>query len=76
MFSDICSNPSSQPEWLEFASAAIGTGGDVGTNNPTLPRTLKWKVISMVFRMILRLGISRSDLVMDMAHCGQATGAR
>ena len=30
----------------------------------------------MVFRMILRLGISRSDLVREMAHCGHSTGAR
>ena len=33
-----------------------------------LPRNAKWSFINFVFRWILRLGISRSDLVMGMAH--------
>ena len=74
IFTDICGNDSAQPEWFEFASAAIGTGGEIDTNSQMLPRTLKWKVIDMVFRMILRLGISRSDLVMGLAYAEQSTG--
>lgn len=75
ILTDICGNDSAQPEWFEFASAAIGTCGEIGTHSQVFPRTMKWRIIYMVFRMILRLGISRSELVMDMAHSEHATGA-
>ena len=75
ILTDICGNPCAQPEWLEFASAANATGGEIGTHSQMFPRTMKWRIIYMVFRMILRLGISRSDLVMGVAHSEHATGA-
>ena len=76
IFADICQNEIAQPDWLEFvASAAIGTGGEVGTNSQVSPRTLIWRVINMASRMVLRLGISRADFVMGMAHFEHATGA-
>ena len=78
VLSDICNNESSQPEWLEyvsasFMSAANGTAGDIGAKRQVSPRTTKWRFINVVFRMFLRLGISRSDLVMGMAHSEHST---
>ena len=76
VFGDICQNVAAQPEWLSYVSAAIGPGGGRDLNIQTRARTTKWRFINLVFRTILRLGISRSDLVMGLGYGEQSTGER
>lgn len=45
----------------------------VNVNDRNSPRTLKWKLIHKSIQMIRRLNLSRSDLVMDIAHVERAT---
>ena len=75
IFTDICCNANAQPEWLRYVTAANGTRGDIDVNSRMQPRTPQWKVLGAVFRVMVRLGISRSDLAMEMAHTENTTGA-
>ena len=78
---DICQNDSAQPFWLDFVYKAAsvnvsdGRGPGMDANARTMPRTAKWKALNFLCRMLLRLGVSRSDLVLGMAHSEHATGA-
>ena len=59
--------------WLEVLYKAHG-GLEVDANYQCSPRNAKWKFVSKMFRIILYLGISRSSLVMDMAHSEHSSG--
>ena len=74
ILTDICQNEDAHPEWLESVINSPG-GDEVDINNLVSPRTAAWRGIYILFRTILRLRISRSDLVMQMAHNEHATGA-
>ena len=70
---DISANEIAQPDWMEFMCDGDDT---LDINYTRRAQNAKWKAISAVFRMILRLGISRSDLVMDMAHTQRNSGTQ
>ena len=73
ILTDICQNEVAHPEWLESVINS-SDGDEVDINNLVSPRTAAWRGIYILFRTILRLRISRSDLVMQMAHSEHATG--
>ena len=74
---DACSNPAAGTRMLEliFTPTAADTSGlsTVDINYQTQPRTPKWIALNVWFRSILRCGVSRSELVMEMAHTEGAT---
>jgi hypothetical protein len=45
----------------------------VNVNHQNASRSVKWKIIGESMRTIRRLNLSRSDLVMDIAHVEGAT---
>ena len=63
--------------WLDLVcnppSTESGESLLVDVNQSNSPRSLKWKIIGGFMRSIRRLGISRSDLVMDVANVEGAT---
>ena len=67
--SDMSGNEIAQPEWFTF----LCDGDEYDINHKKSARTAKWRLINFVFRMVLRLGISRSNLVMDMANGERST---
>ena len=78
---DICQNESSEPEWFDYFFSQNVANDDrrrapkSDITNRRFPVTAKWCAINILFRMVLRLGLSRSYLVLDMAHTGGSTGA-
>ena len=75
LINSICGNPAAEPEWLEllFRSPSNPAELVVDLNHQNSPRNAKWKLIGKAMRTIKRLGISSSDLVMDVAHVEGAT---
>ena len=68
----ICGNPAAEPRWLELVRSSPNESVD-SLNRQTTPRNFKWRSIGLVMRTVCRLNISRSDLVMDLAHIERAT---
>ena len=64
LLTDIAHNPIADPRWFELACAT--SMEDI--NAVQHPRNLKWKTISFAMRIVFKFGISRSALVMDLAH--------
>ena len=74
LLTDMALNPISDPSWFELVCNS-GSSHDHGIescldfiNAIRTPRKWKWKVIEITMRTIFRLGISRSSLVMNLAH--------
>ena len=64
-------NPISDPTWFELACGTPYEGGKTyfeEINAVQISRNRKWKLIGAAMRAALHLGISRSALVMDLAH--------
>ena len=53
-------------ELVTTTAAALGTPLDVNARRK--PRNTKWRLINRLFRLTLRLGVSNSELVKDLAH--------
>ena len=52
---------------------ARAQGAAINVNYRQRSRTTKWKLIDKGFRSVVRLGISKSDLAMNMAHTEGST---
>ena len=73
ILSDMAHNPIADPSWFDLVCGSFderrsGAGVEEYINLPVMPLNLKWKSISFACRTILRLGISRSDIIMGLAH--------
>ena len=70
---DVAHNPSSDASWFELVcgsprdDSSTHNGWD-DVNTVQIPRTFLWSTIHSVARSVSRLGLSRSEVVMDLAH--------
>lgn len=74
LLNDMAHNPISDASWFELACSG-GSSHHEGSktsmediNAVQRPCKLKWRAISFTMRTLFRLGISRSSLVLDLAH--------
>ena len=76
LLSDIACNPIADPGWFELVCGSLHEKNSVlreDINTTLRPLNTTWNAINAAARMLLRLGISRNSMVMDLAESSGAT---
>ena len=69
MLTDAMQNEAVNEQMLELIiERTRAQGATIDVNYRQSARTTKWKLIDKGFRSVVRLGISKSKLAMDLAH--------